>query len=141
MMDLDLILNALREGCAPQMAVRTLLLGETVVELEPEQLKPAVELLVNQFALRHLSMITGDDVDGEIVLMYHFWDGVGLTLRVSLPPDQAVMPTVIDLIPGAAFYEREVTEMLDVMFDWHPMSTHIFLPDDWHGDAPLRKQV
>ncbi|MBN1933062.1 MAG: NADH-quinone oxidoreductase subunit C [Anaerolineae bacterium] len=141
MMDLNLILNTLRETCAPQMSVRILPLGETVVELEPDQLRPAVEVLVSQFALRHLSTITGDDVGGKIVLLYHFWDGVGLTLRVSLPPEQAIVPTVIDLISGAVFYEREATEMLDVMFEWHPMSVRLFLPDDWHGDAPLRKQV
>lgn len=140
-MNIKDVLEILREHCAPDMTVRHLPLGETVVELQPEQLRPAVKTLIERCNVRHLSTITGDDTGKEIVLLYHFWEGAGLTLRVSLPRDQAVIPTLIDLIPGAAFYEREVTEMLDVMFEWHPMSSHLFLPDDWHGDAPLRKQV
>ena len=140
-MDINDILRILKERCVPQLTVRTLPLDETVVELTPEQLRPAVETLIEQCGVCHLSTITGDDTGREIVLLYHFWAGVGLTLRVLLPREQAVISTLIDLIPGTAFYEREVTEMLDVMFEWHPMSTHLFLPDDWHSDAPLRKQV
>jgi NADH:ubiquinone oxidoreductase subunit C len=47
---------------------------------------------------------------------------------------------VIDLIPGAVFYEREIVEMLDVVFEWHPVSGFLVLPDDWYGEAPLRKR-
>ena len=48
--------------------------------------------------------------------------------------------TVIDLIPGATFYEREIVEMLDVVFEWHPVSGLLVLPDGWYGEAPLRKK-
>ena len=63
-----------------------------------------------------------------------------MTLRTVLPRQSPVIPTLIDLIPGAAFYEREVVEMLDVVFEWHPVSGFLVLPDGWYGEAPLRKR-
>jgi NADH-quinone oxidoreductase subunit C len=115
--------------------------NETIVTLTPENLRPAVQVLITRFDLRHLSTITGIDTGGEIELLYHFWDGQGLTLRTSLPREHTHTVTLIDLIPGAAFYEREVSEMLHVLFDGHPTPDPFLLPDDWEGAPPLRQGV
>ena len=76
----------------------------------------------------------------EIVLLYHLWHGRGLTLRAVLPRDGAHIATLTDLIPGAALYEREVSEMLGVTFDNHPDPGTLLLPDNWDGEPPLRQQ-
>jgi NADH:ubiquinone oxidoreductase subunit C len=76
--------------------------------------------------------------------MYHFWLGRGLTLRCVLPYDAPYLESVRDLIPGAAFYEREAAEMLGITF--RPACdqqaggdpSRFILPDDWEGGAPLR---
>jgi NADH-quinone oxidoreductase subunit C len=56
-----------------------------------------------------------------------------------MPCDDARIASITDLVPGASFYEREVSEMLHVTFEGHPDPRPMLLPDDWNGDAPLRR--
>jgi NADH-quinone oxidoreductase subunit C len=140
-MNVDLVLQVLHERFPTDpLEPRTVPTDETIVTLTPENLRPAVQTLIERFDLRHLSTITGIDTGDEIELLYHFWDGQGLTLRTSLPREHPHTVTLIDLIPGAAFYEREVSEMLHVLFDGHPTPDPFLLPDDWEGEPPLRKE-
>jgi len=139
--NLDRILNALRsvlpdQTIEPQFG----LLGETFVMIPAGGIHSAVRLLVEQFDLRHLSTITGQDTGSAIELLYHFWDGQGLTLRTLLPEEEPHIATVTNLIPGASFYEREASEMLHVTFDGLSDLRPLLLPDDWSGEAPLRQR-
>lgn len=115
-------------------------LDGTFVTLAAEHIHPAVRILIEQFSFRHLSTITGDDTGEGVCVLYHFWHNYGITLRVVLPYDNLHVATLTDLIPGAAFYEREVFEMLGVTFDGHPNPERLFLPDDWDGGYPLRRE-
>ena len=115
-------------------------IGETFITLPPGGVHPAVQLLIERLGLRHLSTITGEDTGCEIVLLYHLWHGQGLTLRAVLPRDGGHIATLTDLIPGATFYEQEVSEMLGITFDGHPDPSPLLLPDDWDGEPPLRQQ-
>jgi NADH-quinone oxidoreductase subunit C len=140
-MNIDLALKVLHEQFPTDpLEPRTVPVDETIVTLTPENLRPAVQTLIERFDLRHLSAITGIDTGDEIELLYHFWDGRGLTLRTSLPREFPHTVTLIDLIPGAAFYEREVSEMLHIVFDGHPTPDPFLLPDDWEGTPPLRRE-
>ena len=141
-MNVELVLQVLHEHFPTDpLEPRTVPMNETIVTLTPENLRPAVQTLIERFDLRHLSTITGIDTGTEIELLYHFWDGQGLTLRTVLPREGARIVTLIDLIPGAAFYEREVSEMLQVLFEGHPTPDPLLLPDDWEGEPPLRKEA
>ena len=140
-MNVELILESLRETFPTEpLEPQTRPIDETFVTLPPDCIHAAVQVLVERFDLRHLSAISAEDTGGEIVLLYHFWDGHGLTLRTSLPPQDPRSATLTDLIPGAAFYEREVSEMLGIAFDGHPGPHTLLLPDDWAGEPPLRRQ-
>jgi membrane-bound hydrogenase subunit beta len=112
---------------------------ECFVTLPSTRLRQAVETLL-EMGVWHLSTITGQDVDDRIDLLYHFWDGRGLTLCTSVLRKDARIPTLTDLIPGASFYEREIGEMLHVTVEGHPALEPLFLPDDWNGEAPLRRE-
>jgi NADH:ubiquinone oxidoreductase subunit C len=136
-MNISSILDALGERWT--LEVRTVPIDETFVTLRPDWVRPAAQMLIEQYGLRHLSTITGQDTGQEIQLLYHFWDGGGLTLCTSLPKEDPGIATLTDLIPGAAFYEREISEMLHVSFAGHPPHP-LFLPDDWNGEAPLRSE-
>ena len=87
----------------------------------------------------HLSTISGQDKGDGLEVMYHFWFGRRLTLRCELPYEDPHLASLCDLIPGAAFYEREVAEMIGVTMDGHPDPRLFLLPDDWEGGAPLRR--
>ena len=137
-MNVDAVLKALQETfSAKPLEPQAVPMAETFVTLPPDCVHAAVQLLVERFDLRHLSTITGEDTGDEIVLLCHFWDGQGLTLRTSLPREGARIATLTDLILGAAFYERELSEMLGVIFDGHPTPPALLLPDDWDGEPPL----
>lgn len=59
-------------------------------------------------------------------------------VRVQIPADEAVLPTITDLYPGADAMEREVFDMFGIEFSGHPDLTRILMPEDWVGN-PLRK--
>lgn len=132
-------LEVLQEACAtPVLDAYRVPVDDLVVTLPADGLKQAVKVLMEIFEMHHLSTITGQHTPEGIELLYHFWEGQGLTLRTRLPHDEARIASLTDLIPGAAFYEREVAEMLHVTFEGHPDPRPLLLPDDWHGEAPLR---
>ena len=140
-MNVTLVLEALRELFPNEtLEPQTVPIDEVFVTLSPDCIHPAVRLLVERFDLRHLSTITGEDVGSGISLLYHFWDRQGLTLCTVLSREGSRIASVTDLMPGAAFYEREVSEMLGVTFDGHPDPRSLLLPDDWGSDPPLRQQ-
>jgi NADH-quinone oxidoreductase subunit C len=61
-----------------------------------------------------------------------------LRLRVQVPEDDAVLPTLFDVHPGTEAMEREVFDMFGIEFSDHPDLTRILMPEDWVGH-PLRK--
>ena len=137
----EAILQVLRETFpAETIKVQAVPINESFIDLPPNYIHQVTEVLVDRFNLRHLSTITGQDTGSAIELLYHFWDGEGLTLRTSLSREESHIATLTDLIPGAALYEREVCEMLGVTFDGHPDPRPLLLPDGWDKKRlPLKK--
>jgi len=146
-MNIDLILNAVRETLPDeQIAPRSVQLNDTFVRISAESIITVVQLLIERFGLRHLSAITGLDNGKEIEILYHFFDGQGLTLHTVLDrgePETGDTPhiaSITGIVPGAAFYELEISEMLGVTFDGHRGPDRLLLPDDWDGTPPLRRE-
>lgn len=65
-------------------------------------------------------------------------DRARVRVRCQVPGDDAVLPTLTDLYPGADAPEREVFDMFGITFEGHPDLTRILMPEDWEGH-PLRK--
>ena len=61
-----------------------------------------------------------------------------MRLRVQVPEDDPVVPSLFDLYPGTEAMEREVFDLFGIRFDGHPDLTRILMPEDWEGH-PLRK--
>jgi NADH-quinone oxidoreductase subunit C len=59
-------------------------------------------------------------------------------LRVQVPEEDPVVPTLFDLYPGTEAMEREAFDMYGIVFSGHPDLTRILMPEDWEGH-PLRK--
>ena len=96
---------------AGELEIRLIPQDDLAVGLPADAIHPAIARLIDACDLTHLTTITAID-DGEVVqLKYHFWDNHGLTLETALPLAGLSMPTITDIIPGAAFYEREVHGM------------------------------
>jgi NADH-quinone oxidoreductase subunit C len=61
-----------------------------------------------------------------------------LRLRVQVPADDPVVPSLFELHPGTEAMERETFDMFGIRFEGHPDLTRILMPEDWDGH-PLRK--
>ena len=113
------------------------------VKIRRGALKEAVSFLSKEFNVKHLSTITGVDLGEEIELIYHFayQDAVEISLRLTIPKDNPKITSIVDLIPGAVLYEREVHDLLGVFFEGHPNLSRLILPEEWpEGLYPLRKE-
>ncbi|MFN8414382.1 MAG: NADH-quinone oxidoreductase subunit C [Anaerolineales bacterium] len=92
----------------------------------------------------YLSAITGLDLgpnSGQLEALYHFCNGPAVvTLRISQPRGiEAAVPSIADIIPPAAFFERELHEMLGFNVLGLDLSNRLFLSDDWpEGVHPQR---
>lgn len=73
-----------------------------------------------------------------VVLLMSHAERQRLRLRVQVPADDPVVPSLFDLHPGTEALEREVFDMFGIRFDGHPDLTRILMPEDWEGH-PLRK--
>jgi NADH-quinone oxidoreductase subunit C len=61
-----------------------------------------------------------------------------LRLRVQVPAEDAVAPTLFYVYPGTENMEREAFDLFGIVFTGHPDMTRILMPQDWEGH-PLRK--
>ena len=113
---------------------------QTSMRIDRECLKDAIEFLKNN-EFTHLSAITGLEVEDGIELLYHLSNGnILLTIRIKLPKNEAVAPSITNVIRGATLYEQEIHDLLGVKFAGHPNLERLILPDDWPADNhPLRK--
>ena len=61
-----------------------------------------------------------------------------LCVKVRMGVDEAEVPTITDIFPGASFDERETYDMFGIVFTGHPDLRRILMPEDYVG-YPLRR--
>lgn len=116
---------------------------------DAEDLVPAMEALLRE-GITHLSTISGLDDGERYEVLYHMlrygdYEGgelgpaTAVTVRLFLDRDQPKITSLVDTIPGASMYEREIMDMLDVEFEGHPNPERLMLADDWEAGPPMRK--
>ncbi len=125
-------------GCQPERY--TGILNEEAICIPADQLRAAIDVLQTHFDCYHLSTITAQQRDthpDEIELFFQFWQGKGFSLLIKLPISAPELASIIDLIPGADFYEREVAEMFGVTFTGRTETPRLLLPGDWDQGPPF----
>lgn len=78
---------------------------------------------------------------GRFAVSYHLLSMLyrrRLRLKVYLPEDNPTVATMINIWPGANWFEREIWDLMGISFDGHPDKRRLMLPDDWDGH-PLRR--
>ncbi|NOZ02909.1 MAG: NADH-quinone oxidoreductase subunit C [Deltaproteobacteria bacterium] len=94
-----------------------------------------------------LMAVTGMDLMGleegvdDLRVEYHFYSYKHrhtIVIRVDLPREGPVVPSLAGLYPTADWNEREAWDLLGIRFDGHPDLRRILLPEEWEGH-PLRK--
>jgi NADH-quinone oxidoreductase subunit C len=90
-----------------------------------------------------LSNITAVDylADGVIELVYQFMHlegGPPLVVKVRVPREQPVVPSITPFWPGADLQEREAYDLYGVLFPGHPNLKRVYMWDEFEGH-PMRK--
>jgi NADH-quinone oxidoreductase subunit C len=90
-----------------------------------------------------LSNLSGVDYPKRevIQIVYHLYSYAHrhlIVLRVDAVRDAPTVPTVSGVWNHAEWQEREVFDLLGVVFEGHPDLRRILMPEDWPGH-PLRK--
>jgi NADH-quinone oxidoreductase subunit C len=90
-----------------------------------------------------LSNLSGVDYPKRSVIevVYHLYSYRHrhlFTLKVEAQRDDPVVPSVASVWSHADWQEREVFDLLGVVFAHHPDLRRILMPEDWPGH-PLRK--
>lgn len=61
-----------------------------------------------------------------------------LRARIQIPADDPTVPSLYALYPGTDYLEREVYDLMGIVFEGHPDLSRILMPETWQGH-PLRK--
>ena len=90
----------------------------------------------------YLNCISGVDYDKDnLAVVYHMYSFVHnhkLVIKVIIPKENPVLPTVSDVWSAADWHEREAFDLMGMKFEGHPDLRRILCPEDWDGH-PLRK--
>lgn len=118
-------------------------LGTVTVQAQAGSHRDALKAMLDADEKTAVIAITGIDLGANIGVYYHIRTSNALvTIQSEVPKENPKIATIIDLMPGAAFHELEVTDLLGVIFEGHPSPGRLVLPDTWpEGIYPLRKDV
>ena len=113
-------------------------------ETDMKNLKEILRYAKDELGFDHISTITGRDLGEELELIYHiaYQNAIELSIKTKIPKENPRIATIVDLYPSAGIYEREVRDLLGVVFEGNPDLSPLLLPDNWpKGVYPLRKDV
>lgn len=93
------------------------------------------DLLSNAAAVDYLE-------DGYLEMVYHAYNtrkgGPPINFKARTPRDDAEIPSLVSVWPGASFQEREAWDLYGIRFAGHPDLRRILLWEGFHGH-PMRK--
>jgi NADH-quinone oxidoreductase subunit C len=118
-------------------------LADAVMELRDEHgFNLCVDVTASDYiaysAPRHLPASVEPERYEVVIALLSMRDRTRLRIRVQVPENDPVVPSLFDVHPGTEALEREVFDMFGIRFDGHPDLTRILMPEDWIGH-PLRK--
>jgi NADH-quinone oxidoreductase subunit C len=119
---------------------------EVTVYVPREHLVPVCAFLKSDPETQYnfLSDLTGNDwpdrdprfeVIYQLYSLKHFGS---LRLKVRVPEDDCVCPSVTGVWRTANWHERETFDMFGIRFEGHPDLRRLLLPEEWDGH-PLRQ--
>ncbi|HEV2075536.1 MAG TPA: NADH-quinone oxidoreductase subunit C [Thermoleophilaceae bacterium] len=144
---LELIAQAVRERFGESAVVGTAFAREeATLEVDPSRAADVVGYLAREAdePFEFLASLHGCDYHPEEPrLGVHYQllsrrrvERIGVKVRMGV--EDARVPSVVDLFPGADFQEREVYDFFGVIFDGHPDLRRILMPEDYEGHPQRR---
>jgi NADH-quinone oxidoreductase subunit C/D len=111
--------------------------------VDAEKLVEFATTLRDEYGYDYLSSVTAVDYHPEEMMevVYHAYRSTGggaLLYKCHIARDDAHVPTLVTIYPGAELQEREVYDMYGIRFDGHPDLRRILMWEGFEG-WPLRK--
>ncbi len=103
---------------------------------------------INSLGFDHVKSLTAIDLpqENKIDMVYHissYLDSelpkIVLEIRTTLDRQEPKVHTLIDIWPSAEYPERETLDLVGVTFEGMPQKERLFLPENFEGGPPLRK--
>ena len=118
--------------------------GYTGVIVDRNHLVEVARAIRDDLGFDYLSSATAVDylgISDEMEMVYHAYrtsGGPALVFKVQTPRDDAEIPSLVSVWPGADFQEREAWDLYGIRFPGHPNLKRILM---WEGFAghPMRK--
>ncbi len=117
------------------------------VLVDPKKLVDVALAIRDELGFDYLSSATAVDYLGlgapesDMEMVYHAYrisGGPALVFKAQTPRDNPVIPSLIDVWPGADFQEREAYDLYGIKFPGHPNLKRILMWDGFDGH-PMRK--
>lgn len=139
----ELIEESIRDSFPDAVVETTDVFGILNIKITPSSLLAVCEMLHSnpEMGFDYLADITAIDWLDRIEVVYQLTNlakNAKVALRVDLDRTQPELDSVTSVWKGADYQEREVFDLMGVVFKGHPDLRRILLPEDWEG-YPLRK--
>jgi NADH-quinone oxidoreductase subunit C/D len=112
--------------------------------VSPDRLVEISRFIRDDQGFDYLSSVTGVDLieENKMEVVYHAFStkkgGGPLVLKVQVDRDDATVPSLVPIYPGADFQEREAWDLFGIRFEGHPDLRRILLWEGFEGH-PMRK--
>jgi len=141
----DDLINLLKDKFTEEVIVDKF--GSVWIRTSVERFRDILVFL-KDLGYSHLTTISAVDYldDNEFELIYHIvaFDEseyrIPVNVRFRIPREEAKAPSILDIYPNALVYEREIFDLIGIVFEGHKGLKRILLPEDTPVDFhPLRK--
>ncbi|MEO8397291.1 MAG: NADH-quinone oxidoreductase subunit C, partial [Chloroflexota bacterium] len=118
--------------------------GYSGIIVDRTHLVDVAQTMRDELGFDYLSSATGVDylgVEDSMEMVYHAYrtsGGSALCFKAQTPRENASVPSLIDVWPGADFQEREAYDLYGISFPGHPNQKRILLWEGFDGH-PMRK--
>lgn len=139
----ELVEKIIRDAFPDAVIETTDVCGVLNIRIQPSALLQVCEALHDSenLGFDYLADITAIDWKNRIEVVYQLTalaSNVRIALRVDLDENKPEVDSVTSVWKGANYQEREVYDLMGVVFKNHPDLRRILLPEGWDGH-PLRK--
>lgn len=116
--------------------------NRVLIDLDKDTIKKVATFLYKEMDYRFI-IATGRDAGKTFEVTYHFSNdktGLLVNLRVFLPKQKPEVESLTPLFVAADWIEREMHELLGIIFLNHPNMRSLLSGGNWkEGDYPYRK--
>jgi NADH-quinone oxidoreductase subunit C len=115
-------------------------LTENAIYVKRESIPAVLKALKESFGYTRLADVTSADYEDRYEIVYHLMndEAMLLAIKVKLDKTDCKLPTVTFLWRYANQMEREIYDLMGIIFEGHSNLKRILNPDDFEGH-PLRK--